>query len=82
MTDARCSALPSGQAAFDLVAGDFAALPRVVGFTAARAGLIALGMLALGDRSDRKAIVPNAVAGALGIEAFVLAWAAWKTRTP
>lgn len=71
-----CSALPSGQAAFDLVEGDTGALPRVVGFTVARAGLIALGMYALGGK--RENLVRDSLAGACGIEVFVLAWALWR----
>jgi hypothetical protein len=75
-----CSALPSGQAAFDLVAGDPAALPRVLGFTAARAGLIALGLLAFGEKDSREHLIRHSIGGACGIEVFVLAWALWKKR--
>ncbi len=70
-----CAALPSGRAAYDLVDGDWSALAPVVGYTAARAALIAVGMVIAGEREH---IIRNALAGAVGIEAFVLVWALIK----
>lgn len=70
-----CPALPSGTCAVDLLRGDWSALPRVIGFTAARAALVSVGLLAVGEREH---VVRNALGGALAIEGFVLAWAAWK----
>lgn len=69
------AALPSGSSAANLLRGDWSALPAVVGYTAARAALSAVGLALVGERQH---IVRNAVGSALAIEAFVLAWAAWK----
>lgn len=70
-----CAALPSGTSAAALVSGDWKALPTAVLHTALRAALIGSGLLVAGERANT---VRNAVAGSLAIEAFVLAWAAWK----
>lgn len=72
-----CAALPSGTSAASLVAGDWGALPLAVLHTALRAGLVGAGLYAAGERA---AVVKKAVAGSLAIEAFVLAWAAWRRR--
>jgi hypothetical protein len=71
------AALPSGSSAADLLDGDWSALPAVAGYTLARAALVGSGLLVAGERTH---VVRNAVAGALAIEVFVLAWAAWKKR--
>lgn len=57
--------------------GEPGALSRVVLCTAGRAALLAAGMYAGGKREN---LTRDAVAGALGIEAFVLAWAAWQNH--
>ena len=71
----RCAALPSGQAAFDLVSGDRSCLLPVIGTTLARSALIGVGMAVAGER---KHLVRNAVAGAVAVEGFVLIWALFK----
>jgi len=68
-----CAALPSGQAAYNLISGDWGALLPTIGTTAARAALIGVGMAVAGER---KHLVRNAVGGALAVEGFVLLWAA------
>ncbi|MFZ1005932.1 MAG: hypothetical protein WAN65_03790 [Candidatus Sulfotelmatobacter sp.] len=75
LTAPRCAALPSGQAVFNLVSGDWTALPAVVGTAAARAVLVGTGMALAGEREH---LVRNALGGALAIEAFVFAWALYK----
>jgi hypothetical protein len=72
-----CPALPSGSSAVALLSGDLRALPVAVAHTVLRSGLVGAGMLVAGER---KHVVRNAIAGSLAIEAFVLAWAAWKLR--
>ena len=70
-----CAALPSGQAAYDLVSGDWSAIVPVIGTYAARAALVGVGMAVAGER---KHLVRNALAGAAAIEGFVLVWAVFK----
>lgn len=72
----ECAPLPSGQAMDDLVGGDPSALGRVLGHTFLRATLIGAGMMAVGAR--RGTVVRDAIAGSLGIDAFVAAWALWN----
>jgi hypothetical protein len=72
-----CPALPSGSSAVALIGGDLRALPLAAAHTAVRAALVGAGLLAAGERAH---VVKKAVAGSLAIEAFVLAWAAWKLR--
>jgi len=69
-------ALPSGESAEALVGGDLSALPVVTFHTGLRAGLIGLGLYAVGFRGEQ--LVKGAIAGAIGIEAFVLAWALYE----
>lgn len=69
----ECASLPSGQAAFELVHGDLSALPRVLAHTALRATLIGVGAWLVG--ADRRTLVRDAIAGSLGIDAFVIGWA-------
>lgn len=69
--------LPSGRYAVALVGGDLGAIVPILGYTALRAGLIAAGIWLLGAR---KHLVRNSVAGALGVEAYVLTWAAIQKR--
>jgi hypothetical protein len=71
------AALPSGPPATALLSGDWSALPSVLGTTVARAALVGTGLLAVGERTH---VARNAAAGAIAIEVFVLAWAAWKLR--
>lgn len=73
-----CPALPSGTSAYRLMSGDPSGLVGVVGHTLGRSVLVGTGMAVAGER---KHLVRNAVAGALGIEAFVLMWAAWRVRS-
>jgi hypothetical protein len=70
-----CAALPSGQAAYNLVSGDWSALLAVVGTGLARAALIGVGLAVVGER---KHLVRNALGGAAAVETFVLAWAVYK----
>lgn len=69
-------ALPSGESAEALVGGNVSALPVVVFHTGLRAGLIGLGLYAVGFRGEQ--LLKGAIAGAIGIEAFVLAWAIYE----
>lgn len=71
------AALPSGTSAYRLMRGDPKGLAGIVGHTIGRASLIGVGMAVAGER---KHLVRNALGGALGIEAFVLVWAAWKAH--
>jgi hypothetical protein len=77
-------ALPSGESATELVAGDAGALPKVVFHTTVRAGLIAVAMFAAAKiMHDTKMQAPGpllkySAAGAVGIEAFVLLWALYE----
>lgn len=73
------SALPSGQAAYDLVHGDFRALPGVLFYTTMRAALIGAGLYAAGMR-EKKDLFKYSFAGAGVMELWVLWWAA--TRRP
>jgi hypothetical protein len=72
-----CPSVPSAEAAYRLVAGDASAIPAVLGTMALRGGLIAAGVLLAGQREH---VFRSSVAGAIAIEAFVLAWAAYKTH--
>jgi hypothetical protein len=76
---APCAALPSGQAAYALMHGDPGALLRVLGYTAFRALLIGAGLFAFGNREH---LVRNSIAGALGVEAYVLWWASRQNPEP
>lgn len=71
MVPVTCPPLPSAQAASDVVAGKPGGWAEVAGWTAVRAALVATGLYAVGERRH---VVRNAVAGAVAIEAFVLAW--------
>lgn len=74
----KCASLPSGTAAFELVNGDLAALPRVLAHTALRATLIGTGMYLIGV--PKETLVRNAIAGSVGIDMFVLLWATIRKR--
>jgi hypothetical protein len=74
-----CAALPSGPPAVDLLSGNIRALPAVLGTTVARAALIGAGLFVAGERA-RGRLAKHAAAGSLAVEAFVLAWAAWKRQ--
>lgn len=67
--------LPSQQAVTDLLAGKPGALFQVVGTTLGRACLIGAGLYVAGERRN---LERNALAGALAIEAFVVAFTASK----
>jgi hypothetical protein len=68
------AALPSGESAEALVRGEPGALPKVIFHTALRAGLVGVGLVVAG-MSKPSELVRYSLAGALGIEAFVLVWA-------
>lgn len=68
--------LPSGEAAMHLVNGRPGGLSRTILCTLGRAALLGVGMWAGGKREN---LGRDALAGALGIEAFVLAWAAYRS---
>lgn len=69
--------LPSGESAEQLVAGDVGALPKVVLHTVVRGALVGLGLYAAGMRGG-KDLVKFGLAGAVGIEVFVLLWALYE----
>lgn len=71
---ARLSGLPSGESAQRLAGGDLGSLPEVAFHTVLRAVLIG-GAMSLAGMPSRD-VVKFALAGSLGIEAFVLVWAA------
>lgn len=71
----RCDTLPSAQSAAALVRGEPGSFLRVLGHTAGRAALIGVGLAVVGEREH---IVKYAIAGALGIEAFVLGYTYWQ----
>lgn len=75
-----CAPLPSGRAMSDLVAGDPDAIGRVLFHTLLRASLVGTGMYLMGSR--RETLIRDALAGSLGIDAFVLAWVLWKNGRP
>ena len=70
-----CNALPSGAAAHDLVNGRPGGLGKTILCTFGRAALIGTGMWIAGKRDN---LGRDALAGAVGIEAFVIAWAIYK----
>jgi hypothetical protein len=65
-------ALPSSDSAKSLALGDYAAIPEVILHTVGRAGLLTMGLYLAGARG--KELRKYAVAGALSIEAFAIAW--------
>lgn len=69
--------LPSGRAAVDLVNGKPGGLVKTIACTIGRAALIGTGMWIGGKREN---LGRDAVAGAVGIEAFVLAWALYRSN--
>lgn len=72
--------LPSGESAEQLVAGDVSGgLPKVVLHTAVRGGLVGLGLYAAGMRGAKN-LVKFGLAGAVGIEVFVLLWALYESQ--
>lgn len=78
LTPPACSAaLPSGTSAYQLMSGDLKGLVGVVGHTIGRSVLVGVGMAIAGERQH---LIRNSLGGALGIEAFVLVWAAWKAH--
>jgi hypothetical protein len=66
--------LPSGESAEALARGEPGALPKVVGHTILRAGLVGIAMSVAG-MTWKTGLLRYSLAGALGIEAFVLVWA-------
>lgn len=73
-SDNEC--LPSGNAALELMRGNTGALPKVVGTILGRGVLVASGLYLAGARGKKLTRYSLYSVGA--IEAFVLAWAAYK----
>ena len=71
--------LPSGESAAQLVGGDVGALPKVVFHTLVRGALVGLGLYAAGMRGG-KDLAKFGLAGAVGIEVFVLLWAWYEKQ--
>ena len=70
--------LPSGRAWVGFVRdGDPEALASALGHTALRATLIGTGLWLAGG--DRRTIFRDAIAGSVGIDAFIIAWTLWHT---
>lgn len=69
--------LPSGESAEHLVSGDVGALPKVIFHTVVRGALVGLGLYAAGMRGG-KDLAKFGLAGAVGIEVFVLLWALYE----
>lgn len=74
MATADPRSLPSGQSAIELMEGKPGAGVKVIGHTLLRAGLIAVGLYAAGDRGEK--LYTRALGSACAIEAFVLVWVA------
>ena len=70
--------LPSAASALAFVTGDQSALVPVLVHTGGRAMIIALGAAVAGVPKPLRA----GIAGALAVEAFVLAWAYMLTHAP
>lgn len=70
--------LPSGRAWVGFVRdGNLGDLAGALGHTALRAALIGTGLWLVGARRDT--LVRDAVAGSVGIDAFILAWTLWHS---
>lgn len=69
--------LPSAESAEALVGGDVGALPKVVFHTVVRGALVGLGLYAAGMRGGKN-LTKFGLAGAVGIEVFVLLWALYE----
>jgi hypothetical protein len=68
--------LPSGRAWVGFLRdGDPEALASALGHTALRATLIGTGLWLVGAKN--KTLVRDAVAGSVGIDAFIIAWTLW-----
>lgn len=74
---AQCDTLPSAQSAAALVRGEPGSFLRVLGHTGGRALLIGVGLAVVGEREH---LLKYSIAGALGIEAFVLAYTYYQQR--
>ena len=72
--------LPSQTSASALVKGDLTALPTVILHLVGRAAIIGTAMAVFGER-DPKRYVGGALAGALGIEVFVVLHELFQQRT-
>jgi hypothetical protein len=68
--------LPSQSSAERFVREGLPGVPGLVAHTLLRSALVGGGIVLFAGRRDRK-VVRDAVAGALMIEAFVIAWAWW-----
>ena len=64
--------LPSAQVTFDLAQGKASAIPGAVRTTALRAGLIGAGLLVA--RRSTTHLLRDSIAGALSVEAFLVAY--------
>lgn len=73
-----CATLPSSTAAYRLLAGEESALGEVIVSTAGRMALVGLGAWLAGVRGEQ--LTRAAIGGGLGIEVFVIGYAAWNLR--
>lgn len=71
--------LPTGENATDVVRGEPGSLATMLGYTAARAALIGVGVAATGVR-DARDLVRYSLAGSAAVEAFVLSYAWYDER--
>lgn len=72
------SGLPSSDSANALLDGKPDAIPVMAFHTAVRAAFVGLGLYVAGFRGDK--LLKGSIAGALGIEAGVIAWTLGERR--
>lgn len=72
--------LPSQSSADRFVREGLPAVPGLIAHTALRSFLVGSGIVLFAGRRDRK-VIRDAVAGAMMIEVFVLAWAWWHKES-
>ncbi len=77
---AHCASLPSSDSAYEAVSGVSGGWWKVAGTTLLRAGLVGAGIATYDKIAGvkHKRLVQRAIAGAVGIELFVLAWTWFK----
>lgn len=76
-----CPSLPSAEVAYELVQEGPRALPGVLGTVSFRTMLIGAGIGLASRGQDRPHLFRDAVFAALAVEAFVVGWAYYQTRT-
>jgi hypothetical protein len=69
-----CPTIPSADTAYRLMRGDGSAVPNLIRDMVGRAALVGIGVALAGGSRDEA--IRYGIAGALSIEAFVLAYAA------